>query len=374
MAHILIIDDDPDILRLMQFTLTQAKHTVTVASDGPAAITAINKQKPDCIIVDIMMPQMTGYQFTREVRKMPGMGTLPILVYSARFQPIDKKTAINSGATDYMPKTVAPSEIVATVEKLLSPSSALSEGKQDHLLIGFFSLRGGVGVSALAINTAAVIGLSKKVPVVLADAHPLAGHAGLMLGIRAKQSLAVLQRKTETLTGELLANVLASHPKSGIKLLASPLVRSATPPTHSLESILRLIKAHYQYSIIDLPSDFSEEVLSILPLLDRLVLVTAPDLPSLQSTAVARKTLGKLGTPVKSVHVVLNGNTDQPTLKPASIEKALRSKLFAEIPFDASMRVAIHTGNPIALANAQSVSTTAIAQLAVNLLKEYPTA
>ncbi len=369
MARILVVDDDPDILRLMQFTLSNAKHTVVVAPDGPTALNAIKKQTPDLMIVDIMMPHMTGYQFTQRVRAMPGLERLPILVYSARFQPIDQETAINAGATDYMPKTVAPAEIVLKVAELLAedaPGAVAPGGKT----IGFFSLRGGVGVSTLAVNIAAVIGLSKKAPTVLADLHPLAGHAGLMLGLRPQKSLADLQRTSGSLTAETLKGVLASHPKTGVRLLASPLVRRAAPILHNVETIVREIKSAYPFAIFDLPSAFSKDVLAVLPLLDKLVLVTAPDLPSLQSAAVARKTIAALDAPPKRVCLVFNSNTATPTLKRASMEKTLRTSVYAEIPFEPTLCKAIHSGQPPVLGNPQAAYTTAIAQLAAKLLKE----
>ncbi len=369
MARILVVDDDPDILRLMQFTLSNAKHTVVVAPDGPTALNAINKKKPDLIIVDIMMPQMTGYQFTQRVRAMPGLKNLPILVYSARFQPIDQETAINAGATDYMPKTVAPADIVLKVNELLA-DDAPAASAPGGITIGFFSLRGGVGVSTLAVNIAAVIGLSKKAPTVLADLHPLAGHAGLMLGLRPKKSLADLQHTSDSLTEEVLNAVLAPHPKTGVRLLASPLIRRAAPVVHNLEAIAKQIKSAYPFAIFDLPSVFSKDVLAIMPLLDKLVLVTAPDLPSLQSAAVARKTIAALDAPPKRVCLVFNGNTATPTLKRASMEKTLRTSLFAEIPFEPTLCKAIHSGQPLALSNPQAPFTTAIAQLAAKLLKE----
>lgn len=368
MARILVVDDDPDILRLMQFTLSKAKHTVVVAPDGPTALNAIKTKTPDLIIVDIMMPQMTGYQFTQRVRAIPGLENLPILVYSARFQPIDQKTAIDAGATDYMPKTVAPTDIVLKVNELLANNThpAAPGGKT----IGFFSLRGGVGVSTLAANIAAVIGLSKKAPTVLADFHPLAGHAGLMLGLRVKKSLADLQHMSGSLTEEALNSVLVSHPKTGVKLLASPLIRRTAPAIHSLETIASQIKSTYPFAIFDLPSIFSKDVLAMLPLLDRLVLVTAPDLPSLQSTAVTQKTIAALDAPPKRVCIVFNSNTATSTLTRASMEKTLRTSLYTEIPFEPTLCKAIHSGQPLALSNPQAAYTTAIALLAAKLLKE----
>ncbi len=369
MAHILVVDDDPDILRLMQFTFNNANHTVTVAPDGPTALTEIKKQTPDLIIVDIMMPEMTGYQFTQKVRAMPGLEQLPILVYSARFQPIDQETALNAGATDYIPKTVSPKDILGKVNELLSDNLHTPQTKTGKT-IAFFSLRGGVGVSTLAVNIATVLGLSKKIPVALADLHPLAGHAGLMLGVRAQKSLADLRRTPEPLTDETVDLFAAQHKPTGIHLLASPLVYNAAPARHSLWQTIRQLKTQFQYGVFDLPTTLTPDLIEALPYFDHIVLVCAPDLPALQSAAVAMKTLPKLDVPPGRIHPVLNVNNAAPVLKKTSIEKTLRVPLYAEIPFEPQMAATVHSGKPLALSNPKAATTTAIAQLAVKLLKE----
>jgi len=369
MAHILVVDDDPDILRLMQFTLTNAKHTITIAADGQSALSEIKKKTPDLIIADIMMPEMTGYQFTRQVRAMPGLEQLPILIYSARFQPIDQETALNAGATDYVPKTMSPREIIGKVNDLLEKSRIA--GKSDNgKTIGFFSLRGGVGVSTLAVNVAAVVGLSRKVPIALVDAHPLAGHAGLMLGMRPPKSLIDLQQDSRPLSDKLIDTYAILHKPTGIQLLASPLKYTSAKMNHGLANVLLQLKTQFQYSIFDLPALLTVDVLAALPLFDQIVLVCAPDLPALQSAAVAMKTLPKASVLPENIHPVLNVNVAAPMLKRASVEKTLRATLYAEIPFVPQMSSAVHNGLPIAITHPKADATTAIAQLAAKLLKD----
>lgn len=368
MAHILVVDDDPDILRLMQFTLKNAQHTVTTAADGPTALAEIQAKPPDLIIADVMMPKMTGYQFTEKVRQIPGMGKLPILVYSARFQPIDQETALNAGATDYIPKTVSPKDIIGKVNELLE-STENSVKPNTGKAIAFFSLRGGVGVSTLAVNVATVLALSKKMPIALADLHTLAGHAGLMLGIRAQKSLADLRRDPTPLSDEQVDLFVARH-NTGVHLLASPLVYNAEPPHHSLATVVQQLKLQFPYSIFDLPSALTPDLEETLSLFDHIVLVCAPDLPALQSAAVSMKTLPSLGVLPEKIHPVFNMNMTPPGLKKTSIEKTLRQPVYAEIPFEPQMVAAISGGKPLAISNPQAATTTAIAQLTAKLLKE----
>ena len=120
MANILVIDDDRDILRLLEFALNRAGHDVIIASDGQQGLAELEAQKPDLIVADIMMPKMTGYDFCKQVRASSGAVDIPIIIFSARFQPVDKQTALQAGATDYLPKSISPDALVKRIEELLS--------------------------------------------------------------------------------------------------------------------------------------------------------------------------------------------------------------------------------------------------------------
>ncbi len=367
MARILIVDDDEDILRLIQFTLKSAGHSVNVASSGPDALRMLPEARPELIIADIMMPQMTGYQFTQQVRGMPGMRNLPILIYSARFQPIDKQTALEAGATAYIPKTIAPDDILHHVETLLQQKLALDQATLGATL-AFFSLRGGVGVTSLAVNIATALALSHKSPANLIDLNPLAGHTGLMLGIRPQTYLAQILHSKESLSTDLIKRHLTIH-SSGIHLLASPLVADSTPQQHSLQAVVNHVQKNYKYVLLDLPHTPDAALPELLPTVTKLVLVLSPDMPSLQSAVVALQMLSKLGLPLKNVVPVLNHISTVGGLTLKSIEKTLHRPLGAEIPFDSKMTGAINTGKPLVLYSPESPTTTAIARLAAKLIK-----
>jgi DNA-binding response OmpR family regulator len=119
MANILIVDDDKDILRMLEFALKRAGHEAITTVSGADGLEIIKSTPPHLIIADVMMPGMTGYEFTRQVRQLPDFAELPIVIYSARFQSIDKKTALDAGATEYMPKSTTPSELIKRIDELL---------------------------------------------------------------------------------------------------------------------------------------------------------------------------------------------------------------------------------------------------------------
>lgn len=365
MAHILIVDDDPDILRLMQFSIQKAGYSISLATDGEQALVEVRRKHPDLIIVDIMMPHMTGYQFTKTIRAMPGMKNLPILIYSARFQPVDKKTALDAGATDYLSKTVSPDKIVDKIKDLLGSQSEQKTGRN----IAFFSLRGGVGVSTLTSNVATIVSLSKKQATNLVDLNPVGGHIGMMMGLRTKRGIATLMQDSKELTRDTVEKHSALHEASNINVFCSPMQLNQKEVFHTSGDILSTLSQNSAFIFWDLPSVFTPEVSEILPKLYRLVLVLSPDLPAIQSTVVALQNLPKLGVAIENIKIVLNNNTETSPIKIPSIEKALKMQLFADIPYDVDAAAAIRTGKPFIIYKAKSVTTTALAQLSAKLIQ-----
>ncbi|HMQ56434.1 MAG TPA: response regulator, partial [Anaerolineae bacterium] len=92
MAKILIIDDDQDILRLLEYATQRRGHQVTIKKDGIEGFAAAEADTPDLIVCDVMMPRMTGYDFCRRARSSLNLKDVPIIIFTARFQPIDKRT------------------------------------------------------------------------------------------------------------------------------------------------------------------------------------------------------------------------------------------------------------------------------------------
>ncbi|HEY85619.1 MAG TPA: response regulator/pilus assembly protein [Chloroflexi bacterium] len=369
MAHILIVDDDRDILRLMEFSLKRAGYEVTVASNGPQGLEIVSTITPDLIIADIMMPEMTGYEFTRRLREMPGMESLPLIIYSARFQPIDKQTALDAGATEYMPKTLTPTEIVSQVKKLLGEDTPAAQ-EQLGATFAFFSLRGGVGLSSLAVNVAVALAYSQKTPVCLTDLNPFAGHAGLMLGLQPKTHLQTVLSSPSPVSGPVLREHLGDH-VSGVQLLASPLLPSPTSAAQNqVEAVITALRSEFKFSILDLPHIPDSATLEILAKVTKLVLVLSPDMPSLQSAVAGAQLLTQAGITAEQIAPVLNHNSPASGLSKEIIQKTIRLPLAAEIPFEAGMMAAINSGKTLVLHNPKSPTSLAIARLAVTLVKQ----
>ena len=125
MFSILVAEDDRNLQKLMSAVLRQNGYEVVTADDGAAALEALHSQHVDLLICDIMMPQMNGYQLTKEIRERnPG---LPILMVTARETLDDKKKGFKVGTDDYMVKPIDMDEMILRVSALLRRSRINTE-------------------------------------------------------------------------------------------------------------------------------------------------------------------------------------------------------------------------------------------------------
>jgi two-component system alkaline phosphatase synthesis response regulator PhoP len=117
---ILIIEDDPATSRLVDYSLNHHGYQVITSSNGMEGLRKARTESPDLIILDVMLPGMDGFEICHRLKADPATAQIPILMFSAKAQEIDKDTGIKVGADDYLTKPSAPSEIVSRVAKLLA--------------------------------------------------------------------------------------------------------------------------------------------------------------------------------------------------------------------------------------------------------------
>ena len=118
-ARILVVDDDPQIVRLVRSYLEQAGFQVLVAYDGEQALHVLCRERPDCLVLDLMLPKRDGWNLTRLIRADEHLATTPILMLTARVEDTDKLIGLELGADDYVTKPFNPQEVVARVRALL---------------------------------------------------------------------------------------------------------------------------------------------------------------------------------------------------------------------------------------------------------------
>ena len=118
--RVVIADDDPDIRRLVEMTVTNAGCDVTVASDGEEALERVRESKPDLVILDVLMPRMDGWEVARALKSDPATREVPVMFLTSRGQEHDVLEGFDSGAVDYIVKPFSPRELQVRVRAVLA--------------------------------------------------------------------------------------------------------------------------------------------------------------------------------------------------------------------------------------------------------------
>ncbi len=122
MSSILVVDDDRDSRMLVEFKLASLGHDIRVETDGERGLAAARAEIPDLMIVDWMMPRLTGIEVCREVRADPVLARLPLILITGRAQEVDLQRGLASGADDYILKPYSLRELASRVEAHLDRS------------------------------------------------------------------------------------------------------------------------------------------------------------------------------------------------------------------------------------------------------------
>lgn len=123
MPRILVVDDDKKIVRLVRSYLEQEGFQVLTAYDGETALHAIRRDRPDLVVLDLMLPDRDGWEITQRVRRDQNLAGLPIIMLTARVEDTDKIVGLELGADDYIAKPFNPREVVARVRAVLRRAS-----------------------------------------------------------------------------------------------------------------------------------------------------------------------------------------------------------------------------------------------------------
>jgi DNA-binding response OmpR family regulator len=118
-ATILVVDDDPVILQLLQVNFEMEGFTVITAADGQEGVERTRADRPDIVVSDVMMPRMSGLELVAELKGDPDTATIPVLLLTAKAQQADISAGLDQGADDYVTKPFEPLELVDRVNRLL---------------------------------------------------------------------------------------------------------------------------------------------------------------------------------------------------------------------------------------------------------------
>jgi two-component system alkaline phosphatase synthesis response regulator PhoP len=120
MTRVLVVDDDPAVVKLVRMNLEDDGYEVVTASDGSEALDAVSRDKPDAVVCDLMMPVTDGFTVLRTLRMQPDTKKIPFVVLTAKTLPDDIRKAVEMGADRYITKPFDPRELLDALAELLS--------------------------------------------------------------------------------------------------------------------------------------------------------------------------------------------------------------------------------------------------------------
>jgi DNA-binding NarL/FixJ family response regulator len=126
-GKLLLVDDDPRLVLLLKDYLEFQGYQIMTVNNGFQALALLEKDIPDMIICDVMMPEIDGYEFLKSLRKHQDFGWIPVLFLSALSQSLDRIKGLNLGANAYMNKPFEPEELLAQVKSMLNQSSQIQQ-------------------------------------------------------------------------------------------------------------------------------------------------------------------------------------------------------------------------------------------------------
>jgi CheY-like chemotaxis protein/MinD-like ATPase involved in chromosome partitioning or flagellar assembly len=296
---ILIVDDDMETLRLVGLMLQRQGYQIVAASNGTQALGLTRNEKPDLIVLDVMMPDMDGYEVTRQLRQDKDTLDIPIILFTAKSQVDDKVTGYEVGADDYLTKPVHPAELVAHIKALLSRGKSRAASYQEKAYtIGFIAAKGGLGVSSLALNLAITMRIRSKTEIIAAELRPGQGTWGVELGFPETDGLnKLLKLKPAEITKAKVENELVRMTNGLHLLMASNYSKDSNEfsAVEQMKLVLEQLGNIGKIVLLDIGTNFIPGLDDILENVNEIVLVTEPQPVTIQRTHILLDELAQKG-------------------------------------------------------------------------------
>lgn len=118
-GHVLVVEDERALVELLRYNLQRAGYRVSVATDGEEALAALAEDRPDLVLLDWMLPMVSGIEICRRIRRQPATSNLPVIMLTARGEEADRIRGLDAGADDYVGKPFSPTELLARIRAVL---------------------------------------------------------------------------------------------------------------------------------------------------------------------------------------------------------------------------------------------------------------
>lgn len=373
-ACVLVVDDEPDIVRLLTFALQADGYQVISAKNGSDGLALARQEHPDIVILDVMMPGMDGFEVCNELRSKPDTASLPIIMLSALGQVSDRVKGLRAGADDYVPKPVNLDELSARVAALLSrshrpPAGAAAPAKAGKIL-GFYGAKGGTGVTTIALNIAALLAQQKKT-VILADLRGSYGTLSAHLKWTPAENFAQLFDLTPSQIDERAVNARIFSTSFGVKVLFGPqrIEEFREPSVETIRTTIKQLAAMAEYVVLDIQSGSSPAIETTLRACDLVSVVLEPEPTCIQAARVALELLRAWGISGNLVSAVVSNRSGMTTgANLREIRTQLGCEIVGVVPFASEAYTAALTqGVPLAVWRPDNIAAMTLKEMAARL-------
>jgi CheY-like chemotaxis protein len=421
MANILVIDDDDSLLQMMSIMLKRAGHTPILANSGQDGVQIAQTQHPALAIIDVMMPDMSGYEVCTALRKDSQTTNIPLLMLTALSQPEHRGRAEDAGADAFVTKPVTRDDLIKHVEELLKtgarnfPESLMSgtgahppepspavdasgpEPEQPppppgfeqspaapmtpaapppapygapapaHValpLVAVMGLSRGAGATTMAVNLA--LALQQFGRSCIIDLNARTGDVTMHLKRSPRGSWHNLLNMATGSDKRMIGSVLTMDHPSGIGLLAAPgTAVMERLSNQTLHYILTVLGEGFRRIVADLSNDLDATNIFTLNEADHVVLVlgnNAADLTTAMNTLAALEAMRLPG----QIHIVMNHARPEGLTYEAAM-RAVNHPLAADVPFETAQPQSLVSGMPLMMMQANSLFARTVLHLARQL-------
>ena len=363
-AKVLIIDDEPNLLRLIGYAMEIEGHEPLVAQSGRQGLEKARSERPDLIILDWMLPDISGLDVLDGLRSHPRTANVPVIMLSARAEVSDKVTGLKAGADEYVTKPVDTAELMARAEALLRHTRRLRRSRTPgrSQTIAFIGAKGGVGTSTVALNTAALLAQTGK-PVVAVEFGKLPGGFAAHLNARPARTIDDLG---DVITPEAVARCLTKQAPS-LRLLFGSFRAGRRAPLDPAQTreILSALKQTAAFVVVDYSAYPSLHTEEMLRLAERTFLVLEREPAAVRAAEVMLEMLQAWGIGRHAVElVVVNRAPLAVSLNQQEIAATLGGNIAGAIPNAGEGLVAAQKqGEPLVNCRPQSPASGAFRQM-----------
>lgn len=375
---ILVVDDEPNMLRLGEYALKLEGYEILTAENGATALNRIQTEHPDLVILDVMLPDISGIEVCRQLRANPKTANLPIIILSARGRVPDKISGLKAGADEYLIKPVDWDEMVTRVSVLLERRRGLSEvheAKRGRVL-GFWGAKGGLGTTTITINIAATLAQQSQ-SVVASELTPGYGGFSAMVDRAPTENLRhLLELPLEEINERAVATRLVSLPY-GARLLFGPQKVSEFKEIapEKITAIIQVMSKLADFVLLDIPALPSMATRAAIRECDFVALLIEPQPACIAAGKVALETLSAWKVAGHQVGViVVNQRPASLGIRMEEIKAQLNCNIIGLVPaaVDACI-LAQRLGSPFVISQPQIAPTLATRDISNRLTSDRAT-